>query len=62
MVPKEQPADERLHVTMTRKLIHRIDEYRWRARVDSRAAAIRALVELGLQHVESRGKTSKTSD
>ena len=46
------PEPERVAIPMSAKLIGRIDEYRWRTRLASRAAAIRALIEIGLSHVE----------
>jgi metal-responsive CopG/Arc/MetJ family transcriptional regulator len=55
------PEPGRVAIPMDSKLIDRIDEYRWRARVPSRAAAIRALLEIGLQHVEPHGRAPRSS-
>lgn len=44
---------------MPAKLIQRIDEYRWRERIESRAAAIRALLEIGLKQVENQVRSPR---
>lgn len=44
------------------ELIERIDEYRWNARMPSRAGAIRKLIEEALDHDESRGENSQSSE
>jgi hypothetical protein len=51
---KGQEPPDRIILAMPAKLIQRIDEYRWRERIASRAAAIRALLEIALKHVEPK--------
>jgi metal-responsive CopG/Arc/MetJ family transcriptional regulator len=45
---KRQPDPQRVAIPIPPDLLKRIDEYRWRNRLPSRAAAIRKLIELGL--------------
>jgi hypothetical protein len=40
---------ERIVTPMPRKLVERIDEFRWSRRLPSRAEAIRQLIEAGLK-------------
>jgi hypothetical protein len=42
------------------KLLERIDEYCWSARMPSRAAAVRALIEIGLDHPDDYDKRPRT--
>jgi metal-responsive CopG/Arc/MetJ family transcriptional regulator len=44
------PDVDRVVTPMPRKLIERIDEFRWSRRLPSRAAAIRQLIEAGLKN------------
>lgn len=46
------PEDVRIVLTMPRKLVDRIDDYRFSLRLLSRAAAIRALAEDALKRHE----------
>ena len=39
-------------VTMPRELLERIDDFRFARRMRSRAAAVRALIEIGLRPVD----------
>jgi metal-responsive CopG/Arc/MetJ family transcriptional regulator len=48
----QRPSPERIAIPMPPSLIARIDEYRWRQRLLSRAAAIRQLIEIGLAHAQ----------
>jgi hypothetical protein len=48
IMAKKRPNPERIAIPMPPDLINRIDEYRWRNRLPSRAAAIRQLIEAGL--------------
>lgn len=59
---KGQEPPDRIILAMPANLIQRIDEYRWRERIESRAAAIRALLEIGLAHVERQDKRKKPSE
>lgn len=43
------PKDTRIITPMPQSLVDRIDDYRFRNRIASRAEAIRRLVEMGLQ-------------
>jgi hypothetical protein len=56
MVKNQPPEPERIAIPMAAELVQRIDEYRWRERLPSRAAAIRALVEIGLKSVEGNAR------
>ena len=47
---KQRPEPERIAIPMPPELLQRIDEYRWRNRLPSRAAAIRELIEQGLKN------------
>jgi metal-responsive CopG/Arc/MetJ family transcriptional regulator len=58
---KKRVEPERIAIPMPARLIERIDEYRWSERVPSRAAAIRALIEIGLHHVERQARHSRSS-
>jgi metal-responsive CopG/Arc/MetJ family transcriptional regulator len=46
---RNRPQPERIAIPMPPDLIKKIDEYRWANRLPSRAAAIRLLIEIGLQ-------------
>jgi metal-responsive CopG/Arc/MetJ family transcriptional regulator len=48
MPAKRKEPDPRIIVPMPKKLIAKIDEYRWANRIPSRAEAIRQLIEAGL--------------
>lgn len=48
MAKPSRQEPERVAIPMPRDLVHRIDEYRWRNRILSRAEAIRQLIERGL--------------
>jgi metal-responsive CopG/Arc/MetJ family transcriptional regulator len=52
----QRPGPERIAIPMPPSLIARIDEYRWRRRLLSRAAAIRQLIEIGLANAEPKPK------
>jgi metal-responsive CopG/Arc/MetJ family transcriptional regulator len=41
-------------VAMPRELLERIDDFRYARRIPSRAAAVRALIEIGLRRAPSR--------
>jgi hypothetical protein len=60
MVAKPQRDAERIVTPMPAKLVERIDDFRWTHRLPSRAAAIRQLVEAGLEAkgggAQDRGK------
>ena len=53
--PPDQALDsvsgkmQRIAVSFPRELVERIDDFRWAQRLESRAAAIRRLVEDGLE-------------
>jgi metal-responsive CopG/Arc/MetJ family transcriptional regulator len=48
-MPRKRPQPERIAIPMPADLIRKIDDYRWANRLPSRAAAIRQLIEAGLQ-------------
>lgn len=53
MVRKPPPPEpERVAIPMSSRLLARIDEYRWRERLPSRAEAIRALLDDALKRHE----------
>jgi metal-responsive CopG/Arc/MetJ family transcriptional regulator len=62
MVKRRRPEPQRVAIPMPAPLISRIDEYRWRERIPSRAAAIRALIEAGLKHQGSPRPAKPRSD
>jgi metal-responsive CopG/Arc/MetJ family transcriptional regulator len=54
-VPKD-PQPERVIIPISRDLLDRIDEFRWKHRAPSRAEAMRALLEQGLSAQEASAK------
>lgn len=48
---------ERIHIPMRRELLERIDDFRFTSRAQSRAEAIRRLIETGLLRFDKDGRT-----
>lgn len=49
-----EPNSERVITPMPRSLVKAIEDYRYEARIPSRAEAIRRLIELGLQAAQQQ--------
>lgn len=54
----EEPLSERVIIPMTKSMVEAVSEYRFMHRHESRAEAVRKLIEIGLQSEKS--KTPKT--
>jgi metal-responsive CopG/Arc/MetJ family transcriptional regulator len=60
MVEKAQPPARVTTISLPRRLVDRIDDFRFERRLSSRAEAIRQLIEVGLWRAKdtSRGSSS----
>jgi metal-responsive CopG/Arc/MetJ family transcriptional regulator len=53
MIAKPDSATERVVTPMRRKLLERIEDFRYARRIPSRAEAVRQLVEAGLREAKN---------
>jgi hypothetical protein len=50
----EEPLSERVIIPMTKSMVEAVSEYRFMHRHQSRAEAVRKLIEIGLQSEKSK--------
>lgn len=62
MIRKRRPEPERVAIPMPSELLARIEDYRWRERIDSRAEAIRALLDEALKRYERHPRPPKPDE
>lgn len=49
----DEPISERIVISLTPALLNSIQDYRFSSRINSQSAAVRQLIELGLQRVKA---------